>query len=457
MGSVGKYKSMLTLRDLEREDRFQILLAAALGIAFAVYLLTIYLGNLDTEVMRDRFWKNAEPLFDGEVPIMEYPPFALLFFAIPRLFTDTPSGYNALYVVETFIFVLIGLIIVRKIAAYYNANQVKAMVTYSVLIVMFLQFVADRYDIIPAIMTLGALYLLISKRAPWAFMLLALAMMTKLYPAIFLPLFLMIFFVERDWKGLLSGLAVFVLTALAVVAVAMAIDPEMIFSFMNYHMDRPLEIGCVVATVIYPFAMVGLTTTWILPATSPGSFGSDDLMGPWPDAVAPFLTPIMAIAVVGCIILYGFIRKGSGRADERMFLLLGGICISLLAFIILGKVFSSQYIIWIIPFLALLVVMSQNRTFRDRLLNLTLLSFALTQINFAYIYGFLGGGTNINDISMISMLVRNLMVVAIMVMIAREMVTVGREHFTGEDMGEEVPFKCRACAKVNKTPSYVTV
>ncbi len=184
--------------------------------------------------------------------------------------------------------------------------------------------------------------------------------------------------------------------------------------------------------------MLGLTDVWILPATDPGSYGSDDLMGAWPDAAAAVLTPVMMIAVIGLILYYWYVRYRRDRTDERFTLMLGAAITSLLAFMILGKVFSSQYIIWIIPFLALLIVVTDDSVFSKRLLYLVLASFALTQVNFAYIYGYLGGGTAINDLAMISMLVRNLMIVGVLVLVFMEMVRIRRKGRTGDDA--DVPY-----------------
>ena len=88
--------------------KYQIIIAALFLVACIGYLVAVHFLNIETEVMRDRFWKNAEPLFNGEVPVMEYPPFALVFFAIPRLFADTPWGYNVAYVAEVLVFMVVG-------------------------------------------------------------------------------------------------------------------------------------------------------------------------------------------------------------------------------------------------------------------------------------------------------------------------------------------------------------
>ena len=318
---------------------------------------------------------------------MEYPPLSLLFFAIPRLFGSTPYAYNGFYVMETYIFTIIGLELIRRIADRYGADQEKVMCLYSVLMALMLEYIADRYDIFPAIITLAAIYMFLGKHPQWAFILLSMGMMTKLYPAMMVPIFLMVYVVEKDWKSFFSGITWFIVATLVIVVPVMLIEPEMIYNFLGYHTGRPLEVGSVTATLIYPFSMLGLTDVWIFPASAEGSFGSDDLRGTIPDAIAPWLTPIMVIAVVGAILYYGYARNGCKRADEKLFFINATILTVFLLFIIIGKVFSSQYMIWTIPFYCLTLMTAQNKVFSKRVRNMLILSLILTQINFAYIFG----------------------------------------------------------------------
>ncbi len=430
----------MLLDGMDRTKRMELLLSIALGIAFVGYLCAIYFGNLDTEVVRDRYWKDAEPLFNGEIPIIEYPPLALVFFAIPRIFFSSPMGYDVGYVIMTYIFTIIGMELIRRIAERCGFSQWWSMLVYSVLMVLMLQFITDRYDIIPAIMTLGAFYLLLTKRTAFAFILLALAMMTKLYPAIFLPVFLMTYFVRKEWKEMFMGLFWFIVGTLIVVVPCMLIDSDLVFGFLGYHTARPLEVGSMPATLIYPFSMLGITDTWIMPATMEGSYGSDDLRGPWCDGLAPFLTPLMGIVIITLILFYGHLRSRTERVDERIFYIVSTLTLTLITFMLIGKVFSSQYLIWAIPFLTIVVAMIKDRKTRWRILWTAILSFALTQINFLYIFGITGGGENITDLAMISMLVRNLMILAIGVMIFKEMLRVSREGYGGEDSCKDIPF-----------------
>ena len=104
------------LKELDRVQRIELFLSLALAVAFIGYIIAIYVGDFETEVIRDRYWKDVEPLFNGEIPIMEYPPFAFVFMIIPRLFFADPFGYNVGFVIEMYVFTIIGLILTRRLA-----------------------------------------------------------------------------------------------------------------------------------------------------------------------------------------------------------------------------------------------------------------------------------------------------------------------------------------------------
>ena len=102
--------------ELDEYGKYRLRLIAAFAVACIGFLIAIFALGLDTEVMNDRYWKDANPLFNGHIPIMEYPPFALVFMAIPRLFGWTAQAYEVFYVIEVFVFMVIGLIYTDKLA-----------------------------------------------------------------------------------------------------------------------------------------------------------------------------------------------------------------------------------------------------------------------------------------------------------------------------------------------------
>ena len=58
------------MRPLDGIRRYQLIIAILFLVACVGYLVAVHALGIETEVMRDRFWKNAEPLFNGELPVM---------------------------------------------------------------------------------------------------------------------------------------------------------------------------------------------------------------------------------------------------------------------------------------------------------------------------------------------------------------------------------------------------
>ena len=397
------------MRPLDGVRRYQIIIAALFLVACAGYLLAVHILGIETEVVRDRFWKNAEPLFEGEVPVMEYPPFALVFFAIPRLFADTPWGYNVAYVAEVLVFMVIGLLLVSKLAERMGHDQRRAMLVYAVLTLLMLEFVVDRYDIFPAILTLASFYMFASRRHGWACLLLAVATMTKLYPAVLFPLYFLYLAHGRRWRDAGVSALAFFGSAAAIAAVAWVINPELITNFLSYHTDRPLQIESVPSSAVYVLSLLGLADYRIQPFADPGSFGSDNMVGPVPDAVAGAMMPLMVALILAVYAAYAYARRRG--ADDSGLRLIGLAAVAvLMLFMVANKVFSSQYLIWVIAPIAFVAV-SGSGAFERRVLLLTVLTFVLTQANFAYNAGYLGGGENIDDLGMAVILARNVLAV----------------------------------------------
>ncbi len=417
------------MRTLDGIRRYQLTIIVLFLIACIGYLVAVHALGIETEVMRDRFWKNAEPLFNGEVPVMEYPPFALVFFAIPRLFADTAWGYNIAYVAEVFVFMVAGLLLVSKLAERLGHDQKRAMLVYAILMLLMLEFVLDRYDIFPAVLTLASFYLFATRRYGWACLVLAVATTTKLYPAVLFPLYFLYLAYNRQWRDTWVSALAFFGTGAAIAAVAWIINPELITNFLGYHTDRPLQIESVPSSIVYLLSMLGLTDVSIQPFGDPGSFGSDNLVGPLPDAVAEAMMPLMVGLILVTYTVYAVLRH-RGVGDDGLRLMGLGIIAVLMLFMVANKVFSSQYLIWVIVPVAFIVA-SRQGTFERRLFLLTVATFVLTQVNFAYNIGYLGGGTNINDLGMMIILIRNILAVYMTWMVVREMV----RSIRGEDVG----------------------
>ncbi len=406
-------------------------------IACTVYLLVVHASGIETEVIRDRFYKNAEPLFRGEMPAMEYPPLALLFIAIPRLFGSTEWGYETAYVAQMFVFMVIGLLLSARLAQDLGFDRRKAMIAYAIMTLLMLEFVLDRFDMIVTVFTLASIVMFIEKRYPAAFFLLACGTLLKVYPAMLFPVYMLFLWQGQEFRESIIGTATFILTGLAAVAVCLVFEPEAITSFLGYNGDRPLQIESTAATLLYPLSMFGISEMWIQSAKEYGSFMSDNLRGPLPDAVAATLVPVLVICVAAVWATYlAYVLK----ARRILAPMLVTCLVCMIMFLAVNKVFSSQYMIWLIP-VVLAVCMVCDSRYAKRLFWMSVLSMALTQVCFAYNIGYLGGGDGINDIGMMLQLARNVVILAMLVDASREMLACFRPTVPDDDSGAVATLK----------------
>ncbi|MDR0198888.1 MAG: DUF2029 domain-containing protein, partial [Methanomassiliicoccaceae archaeon] len=315
--------------DAKRE---QLIYGVIFGIACVIFIIAVAVLNIESEVMKDRF-ANAEDMLNGNLHKLEYPPLVLVLIAIPRIFASTPFAYSIGFVAEMFIFFVMGLLVVSKLAKRFGKSEKLSMLAYTVLMLLMVEFVVDRFDIVPAVLTLAAVYCYLTKRYTLAFVLLSMGTMIKLYPAVLFPIFIIPFITDRKWNEVLKGTAVFAIASLAVVIPVMILQPDLLTSTIGYHADRPLQIESLASSFIYPFAMFGITKAVIAGAERIGNFGSDDLIGGAADPVASMMLPLMIISIVAVYVLFAYLLKRTEDRDDRLYLFANAVLLSVMFFI----------------------------------------------------------------------------------------------------------------------------
>lgn len=392
--------------------RYQLILGIIFAVACIGYLIVVHVYGITTEVSKG-YLPYANQLADGNIPAMEYPQLALVFMAIPRIFSSTDFGYTTAFVAEVFVFFMIGLIVVGKLAKRYNQSQRKAMLIYTILMLLMLEFVVDRYDIFPAVLTLISFYFLVTKQYVWAFVMLSIATMTKVYPAVLFPIYLIPFVINRDWLNALKGAGAFIIIAILIILPFLLLNSDVAFHFISYNMDRPIQIESTAASAIAFASTIGLTSFGIQSSLDYRSFGSDNALGPWADSVMPYLTPLILVILILIYAAYAYMlvkvrKEGKDNENIRMILLGGASLLAIMAFMIFGKVFSSQYLVWAIPFVGFLLMTSIDYKERRYIFILSVIAIILSQLNFAVNIGICGGGTGITDGGMMIILARNI-------------------------------------------------
>ena len=151
----------------------------------------------------------------------------------------------------------------------------------------------------------------------------------------------------------------------------------------------------------------------------PDNYGSDNLVGTVPDAVAGILSPVMVVCVLAVCFFFLYVYLKAEEKD-RMKLLGLAVAGAIMTFILLGKVFSSQYLIWAVS-PVVFILLFEDDMFKSPLFRFTAAAFIMTQAEFVYNVGILHGGSNINDFGMILILVRNILTVIMLYLMIRGM------------------------------------
>jgi uncharacterized membrane protein len=186
--------------------------------------------------------------------------------------------------------------------------------------------------------------------------------LTKIYPLIIAPVFFLIQLNRGQKKELLSGLLAFLITSAVITVPCILLSPGGFWHSFFYHAQRPLQIESTYASIVELLAAFKLLTV-----NFTVGFGSTNVTGFVPDLLAKISFGVMALSLLAIYLsVYRSLQKGkmNGQnltipADETAFAV--KYCLmAVLVFILTCKVFSPQYIIWLLPLIPLVTQKSKN-------------------------------------------------------------------------------------------------
>lgn len=294
---------------------------------------------------------------------VEYPPLAIAPFTLTLL----PPGIDP-HVAFAF---WMGLLV---LAGYYGllrvGGRLRAVSYIGYLLLGTAAILLARFDVVPALATLLALWYAQRRRYGRAYALLAVGVLLKLYPIFLVPVVLIDHWraaaalapdgggsaplwdwqtwrhapgtcLRRVWahpatKPMLRGAALCGGLILGGFVAAYVLDPGGALSGFRYAGERPLQVESTPASLLWLGTLVGI------PAHPDYSFVSLNYAGTLDAA----LKPLSVVALAGgCLWVYW--RQARGQLSvERAFL--ACVCVVLVT----NKIFSPQYLIWVLPLVA---------------------------------------------------------------------------------------------------------
>ena len=385
-------------------------------IASVIFYAAFRFSGIDSEV-GTLYFRYAESMVSGNMPYSgfdaEYPPFAMVFILLPRLISFSSFTYQIAFGLEAYAFLMAGLYWTYRIAERYTDRPGRIADLYIVFTIVLLDFVLDRYDVFPMVLLIGAIYLFTREKYCAAWFVMALGIVTKLYPAVAAPIFLIFLILRKRYDAVWKGIAICAAVAALCMLPFVIADPDTAFMFLTYHMDRGLQTESPVASVIMLLGNLGLTDiSYVF------NFGSDNITGNLPDTVAKFMVPLFFVCILA-LYAYYLIRAKRDNGKAMPAIVLASFA-AVMVFMLTNKVLSSQYLVWMIPFMALMI-MFENADRGQRTLWLFAVCVALTQVNLVVNYAFRDAGEEFSLLGIIVLVVRNALLIAITYLLIRDL------------------------------------
>jgi uncharacterized membrane protein len=357
----------------------------------------------------------AQLMRDGQIPYhdfaSEYPPLALLSFLLPGLITSNTMAYSWAFAAELMIFDMIALMVIADLASTLKISIKNALLVYTLVIVATGPILVARYDLLPAVLVLGALWSFIKGKNKLAWAAAALGFAAKLYPIIILPIFVIYQLKNRQYSRMITGGAVFLGVTLLLSLPWIIIDAPGYWHSWTYHLERGLHSESTYGTALLTGQVLGLTTV-----QGALTFGSWNLSSPLADSLAKmsFYIAAAVLIVVYALYVWRMPKEPEGELTAKLSessaaRLLKFTVLTVAVFLLTNKVFSAQYLAWLCP---LLPLVADRRFFAPMLF---IAAAVLTQYIYPYNYNSFELG---EALPVLVLTFRNLLLILMTVLIA---------------------------------------
>jgi hypothetical protein len=311
---------------------------------------------------------------------VEYPPLAVQLLRLPLLWMDTGStddfakAYAIAYrrelvIVDVLLFGVIAWLVSRLYPQEAAPRRALRLLFYTAVTLALWHLLYERLDLIQALLVTAALALLMSRwHYAWSFAVLALAINFKLVPLVLAPVWV-VGSLPADGRPILSLRTASRLTARGLLLAALTVGiflPLYVaggsdaLGFLRYHRARGLEVESLWSGPPLLLAEFGQ------PVEIGYAYGSVNVTGPLTPlllALAPWVTAALLLFATGLLLVRAKRMPVStstlARAQPAEFALAA--LLFLMVFVAANKVFSPQYLLWLLPLAALVPYEGRSR------------------------------------------------------------------------------------------------
>jgi uncharacterized membrane protein len=277
---------------------------------------------------------------------MEYPPGALAVFLPADVFGA--AHYNAVFKTLMALCGIASLFLIALLLVRLGASERRVWagsLLFALAPVALGPISLNTYDAWPALLTVAALALLLAGSVAPALAVLGVAFAAKVYPIVLLPPALVFVWRTGGRTTALRALGVFAGAAALLVLPFLVLAPHGLAESFRAQAGRSLQVESLAGSVLAVADRLGLYSATVVHRT--GHAISYDLVGSLPDTLAVLSSVTQALAVLAAVWLYA-----RGRDDPRR--LTAAFAAAVAGFLAFTRFFSPQYLVWVVPFAALL-------------------------------------------------------------------------------------------------------
>lgn len=296
--------------------RFYVFLTAAVGSFSAFFhglgLTELIPWHIVYSDVLGFFEKAVAPGFPYIDKLIEYPVLTGIFIQAAGFFGNTRIGY---YFLSAFLLVLFGVIATYFLYKISDEDKGKRMLTYWVFAPSMFMFFVYNWDMMAILFCITAFYFVKRENNSMAAFFLALGFVSKFFPIIYLPILLIKQKTIREWVKIASTFFITTVVINGYFALANFTGWSYFFSLNDLRNSNPDSIWTVIRFFIFDLS-VGR---------------------------------INAISFSVFIAAFVWLIWRFRRAQFMNLCFIGT-----LLFLLCNKVFSPQYVLWLLPFLAVL-------------------------------------------------------------------------------------------------------
>ena len=324
--------------------------AALAAVALCLFLgcwALLHHGTLARGQIRDTqlYARYGDAIARGGVPYRdirpEYPPGALAVFVLPSLGHEGDQhAYDRWF---DRLMALCGCVTIGGAALSLRAlgagtiRTVAALGSIAVSPLLLGSVVLSRFDFWPAALVALALAALLWRRFALSAVALGVAIAAKLWPVVLAPLAFVWIWRMRGPRAAIAWTAGLVAVDAACFLPFAVLSPDGLGASFHAQLARPLQLESLGGSLLIAAHHVAGTTLHVTT-----SFGSQNLTGPGADATEVLTNAVGLTAIVAVWLLYA---RGPATAERLVAHAAGAVAV-LIAF---GKVFSPQFLVWLVP------------------------------------------------------------------------------------------------------------